>query len=68
MRHDEYLKEHRYLTYVNQLTSGKLDNYLADNDEYARKTLDRLMFHMAKAEGIAEALKTQDQMEWVQQT
>ena len=43
MRHEEYLKQHRYLTYVNLLTTGKLDSYLADIDEQARDMLDRLM-------------------------
>ena len=26
MRHEEYLKEHRYLTYINLLTTGKLES------------------------------------------
>ena len=65
MRHEEYLKEHRYLTYVNLLTTGKLDSYLADVDEQARDMLDRLIAQMAKVEGVTELLKAQDQMEWV---
>ena len=65
MRHEEYLKQHRYLTYVNLLTTGKLDRYLADIDEQARDMLDRLTSQMAKAEGVTETLKAQDQMEWV---
>ena len=65
MRHEEYLKQHRYLTYVNLLTTGKLDSYLADIDEQARDMLDRLITQMAKAEGVTESLKAQDQMEWV---
>ena len=65
MRHEEYLKQHRYLTYVNLLTTGKLDSYLADIDEQARDMLDLLTTQMAKAEGVTETLKAQDQMEWV---
>ena len=65
MRHEEYLKEHRYLTYVNLLTTGKLDTYLADVEEQARDMLDRLITQMAKVEGVTESLKAQDQMEWV---
>jgi hypothetical protein len=65
MRHEEYLKEHRYLTYMNLLTTGKLDSYLADIDEQARDMLDRLIAQMAKVEGVTELLKAQDQMEWV---
>ena len=52
MRHEEYLKEHRYLTYVNLLTTGKLDRYLADVDEQARNMLDWLISQMAKVVNI----------------
>jgi len=33
MRHEEYLREHRYLTYMNLLTTGKLNDYLTDVEE-----------------------------------
>ena len=66
MNREEYLKKHRYLTYVNLLTTGKLDSYLADVEEQARDMLDRLISQMAKAEGITEQLKAENQMEWVQ--
>ena len=65
MRHEEYLKGHRYLTYINLLTTGKLDSYLADVDEQVREMLDRLISQMTKTEGITEELKARDQMEWV---
>ncbi len=65
MRHEEYLKQYRYLTYVNLLTTGKLDSYLADVDEQARDMLDRLISQLARAEGITEQMKAEDQMEWV---
>lgn len=65
MRHEEYLKQHRYLTYVNLLTTGKLDSYLADVEEQVREMLDCLISQMARAEGITEGLKAWDQMEWV---
>lgn len=65
MRHEEYLKQHRYLTYVNLLTTGKLDSYLADVDQQAREMLDCLISRMAKAEGVTEEQKARNQMEWV---
>ena len=65
MRHEEYLKQHRYLTYVNLLTTGKLDSYLADIDEQARNMLDLLIAQMARAEGVTEQMKAGDQMAWV---
>lgn len=64
MRHEECLKEHRYLTYVNLLTTGRLDAYLADVDQQARDMLDRLVSQMARAEGITEQMKAEDQMAW----
>ena len=36
-QHLRYLKEHRRIAYVNLLTSGKLNSYLADIDEQAQK-------------------------------
>ncbi|MBQ9268199.1 MAG: TnpV protein [Oscillospiraceae bacterium] len=65
MRHEEYLKEHRYFTYMNLLTTGKLDSYLADIDEQARDMLEQLIEQMAKAEGVTEQMKAENQMAWV---
>lgn len=42
-QHLRYLKEHRRIAYVNLLTSGKLNSYLADIDEQAQKMLFRLV-------------------------
>ena len=64
-RHLRYLKEHRRVCYANLLTSGKLNAYLADIDRQAEELFLRLVKQMADAEGITEALKANDQMEWV---
>ena len=64
-RHLRYLKEHRRVRYANLLTSGKLNAYLADIDRQAEELFLRLVKQMADAEGITEALKANDQMEWV---
>ena len=42
-----------------------LHTHLADIDEQARDMFDTLVEQMKKSEGITEALKEQDQMEWV---
>jgi len=65
MRHEEYPRKYRYLTYVNLMTAGKLDSYLVDIDEQGRAMLDRLVSQMTKAKGSAEDLKAQVQMEWI---
>lgn len=66
-RHFRYLKEHRRVLYANLLTSGKLNNYLADIDRQAEELFLRLVKQIADAEGITETLKASDQMEWVRQ-
>ena len=64
-RHLRYLKNHRKVFYVNLLTSGKLNNYLADIDRQAEGMFEQLVSQMAAAEGITEQLKATDQMAWV---
>ena len=64
-RHLRYLKEHHRVRYANLLTSGELNAYLADIDRQAEELFLRLVKQMADAEGITEALKANNQMEWV---
>lgn len=64
-RHRRYLKEHRRATYATLLTSGKLNGYLADIDRQAEEMFLRLVKQMAEVEGVTEALKAADPMEWV---
>ena len=64
-RHRRYLKTHRKVLYTSLLASGKLNSYLADIDRQAEEMFSRLVNQMAKAEGITEALKAADQLEWV---
>ena len=64
-RHLRHLKNHRKVFYVYLLTSGKLNNYLADIDRQAEEMFERLVKQMAAAEGITEPLKATDQMVWV---
>lgn len=64
-RHLRYLKNHRKVLYANLLTSGKLNDYLADIDLQAKEMFERLVMQMAVAEGITEQLKATDQIAWV---
>ena len=64
-RHGRYLKEHHRILYYNLLTDGKLNSYLADIDRQAEELFSRLVKQMAECEGVTEALKAQDQMEWI---
>ena len=64
-RHLDYLKQHRRVTYINLLTSGRLNSYLADIDRQAQERLERLIEGMKQAQGITEQLKAENALEWV---
>ena len=64
-RHLHYLKNHRKVLYANLLTSGKLNDYLADIDRQSEEMFEQLVNQMAAAEGITEQLKADNQMTWV---
>ena len=64
--HREYLRE-VHPARLNTLTlTGELWTYLADLNEQAQLRLDTLVSQMKVAEGITEALKARDPMQWVQ--
>ena len=60
-----YLKTHRRPLYNDLLLSGKLENHLHAIDADATDLADRLTAQLSRSEGLTEALKAQDQMEWV---
>ena len=64
-RHLRYLKEYRRGTYINLLTSGRLNAYLADVDRQAEELFFRLV-ELKQAQGITEQLKAENQLLWVQ--
>ena len=64
-RHLRYLKEYRRITYLNLLTSGRLNTYLSDIDKQAKEIFSRLIEQMAEREGVTEQLKANNQMEWI---
>ena len=64
-RHLRYIKQNRKVLYLNLLTSGKLNGYLADIDKQAEEMFSRLVKQMAEREGVTEKLKADNQMVWV---
>ena len=64
-RHLRWLKQNRRVTYTNLLTAGKLYEYLREIDAQANGQLDALIAQLARAEGVTEQLKAENQMEWV---
>ncbi len=64
-RHLRYLREYRKVTYINLLTSGRLNSYLAEIDGQAQERFERLIEQMKQARGITEQLKAENALEWV---
>lgn len=64
-RHLRYLKEYRRGLYLDVLTSGRLNSYLADIEEQAQERFERLVEQMKQAQGITEQLKVENALEWI---
>ena len=60
-----YLIEHRPATYSAMLLNGELYRHLAAIDGACEERMETLTRQMAALEGVTEALKAADQMEWV---
>lgn len=63
--HKRYLKEHHPIRYNQLLLSGDLGSYLAKLDKQSEEQLALTVRQMQEAEGVTEALKAADQLEWV---
>ena len=63
--HKRYLKEHHPVRYNQLLLSGELDSYLAKLDKQTEEQLALTVRQMQEAEGVTEALKAANQLEWV---
>lgn len=51
--------------HTNLFTNGKPDQHLAKIDRACEGRMELLTHQMAKSEGVIEAFKAADQMEWV---
>ena len=60
-----YLKEHRKVLYTNYVVEGTLFKHLSEIDQACNERMENVVSAMAKQEGVTEALKAADQMEWV---
>ena len=65
-RNLRYIRKHKVGLYAELLTTGKLNDYLADINEQAEEMFSRLVKQLAEKEGLTEALKAENQMLWVQ--
>ncbi len=66
MLHRSFLKKHHNAIYSVMLMNGTILKHLADVDKMCNKEIERLISDMAERDGVTEALKVTDQMEWVQ--
>ena len=60
-----YLKEQHPVLYSELVLSGELYSHLHEIDEACEGRMELLTCQMARQEGVTEALKATDQMEWV---
>lgn len=67
-RHRRYLRQNKRCLYQYLFMTGKLDTHLREIDHAANEMFAQLTNQMAAAEGVTEALKAADQMEWVCRT
>ena len=65
-RHLRYIRKHKVGLYAELLTTGKLNDYLADLNEQAEAMFSRLVKQLFEKEGVTEAIKAENQMLWVQ--
>ena len=63
--HKRYLKEHHPIRYNQLLLSGELGSYIAKLDKQSEEQLALTVRQMQEAEGVTEALKAENQLEWV---
>ena len=63
--HKKYLEEHHPIRYNQLLLSGELSSYLAALDKQSEEQLALIIRQMQETEGVTEALKAENQLEWV---
>lgn len=63
-RHYNYLKKHSLAVINAMRLKGTLEQYLADFDRDIQEMCDRMIQQYAEIEGITEALKSSDNLEW----
>lgn len=60
-----YLKEHHPAIYHSLMLCEKLYPHLAEIDQTCHERMERICVDTARQEGVTEALKAADQLEWV---
>ena len=64
-RRRQFLRKAKRPIYSAMLMTGTLNAHLEETDRQAEELLDRLTKQLAEQEDVTEALKAENQMEWV---
>lgn len=67
-RYRRYLKQYHKIRYYNLLTTGTLNEHLAEADQRAEQMFQSLVSALSEQENITEKLKADRPIEWVQKT
>ena len=67
-RHLRYLKQYHRVRYYNLLTSGKLNDYLVDVENWAQQMFDELVNALSRNENLTEGFKATNPVEWVRKS
>ena len=65
IHHYNHLKRRQLSTICVMKTKGTLHEYLVEIDKQVEEMFSQLVKQLAERDGITEALKATDQMEWV---
>ena len=60
-----YLQAHRPILFSELTLSGKLYQHLAETDHACKERVELIIWQMKGREGVTEALKAVDQIEWI---
>ena len=65
MMHRDYLEKNKRVTYLNLLTTGRLNEHLYQTEQTALQRLELLTKQLCKEQGVTEELKEKAPMQWV---
>ena len=65
LMHRDYLENHKRVTYLNLLTSGRLNEHLYQTEQTALQRLELLTKRLSLEQGVTEELKEKAPMQWI---
>ena len=65
LMHRDYLEKYKRVTYLNLLTSGRLNGHLHEVEQTALQRLELLTKQLSAEQGVTEELKEKAPMQWV---